>query len=552
MADCLGRTRVPARGRCYERFGIIGARHHRRPCSDLAAHAALAADPTWQGRVIPTFRPDRYLEPAQPGWRDAVGRLGRGGRASRSATTPAIVRALEERRGYFIAHGADLGRPQPRRRGHRPTRARRGGAHLRRRTGRRGHGRRRPLAFRRHMLLEMARMSCDDGLVMTLHPGVRRNHHRRRSSGSGPDTGHDIPIRVEFTDALRPLLERFGTHPGFHLVAVHARRDGLVARARAAGRLLPVACTSGVPWWFLDAPDAIRRFRAAVTETAGFSRTSGFVDDTRAFCSIPARHDMSRRVDAGFLARLVAEHRLDEDEALETAVDLGHQPARRRCSSCERPRLSRAGGQARAAPRCGWCTSGSGNFFRAHQAWYTDHAADAADWGYRRFRRPGQRARGADLTAQDGLYTLRHAGRRRRPVSRWSSSLSRAHAADRPRLAWLGYFGSPEVGAVTITVTEAGYLRGADGGLDLDRPEVEDRHRSCCARDPRGAGAHRARPAGRRARRPAPGRRGPLASGALRQPRRQRCDRCSGCVARPSRPARPRPRRRGSTSRSLS
>ena len=79
---------------------------------------------------------------------------------------------------------------------------------------------------------------------------------------------------------------------------------------------------AGAPWWFLDAPEAVRRFRGAVTETAGFYRTSGFIDDTRAFCSIPARHDMSRRLDSGYLAQLVAEHRLDEDEAFETAVDL--------------------------------------------------------------------------------------------------------------------------------------------------------------------------------------------------------------------------------------
>ena len=171
------------------------------------------------------------------------------------------------------------------------------------------------------MLAEMARMSCDDGLVMTLHPGVRRNHHRPTYERFGPDTGHDIPIRVEFTDALRPLLERFGTHPGFHLV-VFTVDETVWSRELAPLAGFYPSVYVGVPWWFLDAPDAIRRFFAAVTETAGFSRTSGFVDDTRAFCSIPARHDMSRRIDAGFLARLVAEHRLDEDEAAETAVDL--------------------------------------------------------------------------------------------------------------------------------------------------------------------------------------------------------------------------------------
>jgi glucuronate isomerase len=176
-------------------------------------------------------------------------------------------------------------------------------------------------AFRRHMLLEMARMSCEDGLVMTLHPAVRRNHHDPTFERYGADVGADIPTRVEFTDALRPLLRRYGTHPGFHLV-VFTLDETVWSRELAPLSGFYPSVYIGVPWWFLDAPDAILRFRVAVTEIAGFSRTSGFVDDTRAFCSIPARHDMSRRIDAGFLARLVAEHRLGEPEAADIAVHL--------------------------------------------------------------------------------------------------------------------------------------------------------------------------------------------------------------------------------------
>ena len=156
---------------------------------------------------------------------------------------------------------------------------------------------------------------------MTLHPAVRRGHHGPTAAAFGPDTGHDIPLRVEFTDALRPLLERFGTYPGFHLI-VFTLDETVWSRELAPLAGFYPSVYVGAPWWFLDAPEAIRRFRAAVTETAGFSRTAGFVDDTRAFCSIPARHDMARRVDAGRLAQLVAEHRLGEDEAAETAVDL--------------------------------------------------------------------------------------------------------------------------------------------------------------------------------------------------------------------------------------
>jgi glucuronate isomerase len=177
------------------------------------------------------------------------------------------------------------------------------------------------VALRRHLLLEMARMSCDDGLVMTLHPGVRRNHHRPTLEAFGPDSGHDIPVPVTYTDPLRPLLERFGTHPNLHLV-LSTLDETVFSRELAPLAGFYPSVFVGAPWWFLDAPAAVGRFRAAVTETAGFSRTSGFIDDTRAFCSIPARHDMARRLDAGYLAGLVAGHLLDEDEALETAVDL--------------------------------------------------------------------------------------------------------------------------------------------------------------------------------------------------------------------------------------
>ena len=169
-------------------------------------------------------------------------------------------------------------------------------------------------------------MSCDDGLVMTLHPGVRRGHHgptRQRSARTPATTSR---CAVEFTDALRPLLERYGTHPGFHLV-LFTLDETVFSRELAPLAGFYPAVYLGVPWWFLDAPHAIRRFRAAVTETAGFSRTSGFIDDTRAFCSIPARHDMSRRVDAGWLAGLVAEHQLDEDEAAGHRRRAGRRPA---------------------------------------------------------------------------------------------------------------------------------------------------------------------------------------------------------------------------------
>lgn len=300
----------------YERFRIAVLATTDDPSDDLSAHAALVADPTWSGRVVPTFRPDRYLEPAQPGWRDAVALLGEAADVD-TGNFAGFVRALEERRRTFVAHGAvsaDHSHADVRTDPLEPGEAARVYAAALAGDATREEA----TAFRRHMLLEMARMSCDDGLVMTLHPGVRRGHHGPTATAFGPDTGSDIPIAVEFTDALRPLLERYGTHPGFHLVAFTLDETVFSRELAPLAGFYPGVYV-GVPWWFLDAPHSMRRFRAAVTETAGFFRTSGFIDDTRAFCSIPARHDMARRVDAGWLAELVAEHQLDEDEAMDTA-----------------------------------------------------------------------------------------------------------------------------------------------------------------------------------------------------------------------------------------
>jgi len=303
----------------FDRFRISVLATTDDPCDDLSAHAALVADPTWSGRVIPTFRPDRYLEASQPGWADAMARLGEVSGVD-TGSYPGWVVAMEERRRYFVEHGAksadhahkDVGtEPLEPAEADRIHRAALGGTATAVEA----------VALRRHMLLEMARMSTEDGLTMTLHPGVRRGHHGPSLERFGPDTGHDIPLRGDFTDPLRPLLERFGTHPNLNLV-LFTLDETVFSRELAPLAGFYPSVYVGAPWWFLDAPEAIRRWRSAITETAGFSRTSGFIDDTRAFCSIPARHDMSRRLDSGYLAQLVAEHRIDEDEALETAVDL--------------------------------------------------------------------------------------------------------------------------------------------------------------------------------------------------------------------------------------
>jgi glucuronate isomerase len=315
IANCLVEPQFRPRA-LFERFGIEVLATTNDPADDLAAHAALRADPDWSGRVVPTFRPDRCLDPADPGWPDAVAALEQTSGID-AGSYAGYLAALEDRRRHFLAHGAvsadhgcvDVGtEPVTLSEADRIFRsARNGQATAAEAT-----------AFRRHMLGEMARMSCDDGLVMTLHPGVLRGHHPPTSQQLGPDTGNDIPVRTEFTRPLRPLLERYGTHPNLHLVLFTTDETAFSREIAPLAGFYP-SVYAGAPWWFLDAPDAIRRYRAAVTETIGFTRTSGFIDDTRAFCSIPARHDMSRRIDAGYLAGLVAEHRLDEDEAFDTA-----------------------------------------------------------------------------------------------------------------------------------------------------------------------------------------------------------------------------------------
>jgi glucuronate isomerase len=164
-------------------------------------------------------------------------------------------------------------------------------------------------------------MAADDGLVMTLHPAVFRNHHGSTFEQHGADVGADIPVAVEFTSAVQPMLDAFGTSPNFQVI-FFTIDETVYSRELAPLAGFYPSVYVGAPWWFIDAPEAMSRFRRAVTETAGFTRTSGFIDDTRAFLSIPARHDMSRRVDSGFLAQLVVDHRLTMDEALDTAHDL--------------------------------------------------------------------------------------------------------------------------------------------------------------------------------------------------------------------------------------
>jgi glucuronate isomerase len=303
----------------YERFGIGFLATTDDPADDLRHHQALAADPSWTGTVAPTFRPDKYLEAGKPDWKAHVDLLGEVARVDTS-TYEGWVAAMENRRAYFKANGAvstDHSHRDARMEPLAISEARR--LYAQARAGRLGPAEADTL--RRHFMFEQARMAADDGLVMTLHPAVHRNHHTPTFEAFGADVGGDIPVAVEFADALQPVLAAFGAAKDFHLIAF-TMDETVYARELAPLAGFYPGFYVGAPWWFIDAPNAMTRFRAAVTEAAGFTKTSGFIDDTRAFLSIPARHDTASRMDSGYLAGLVVDHRLTLDEARELAVDL--------------------------------------------------------------------------------------------------------------------------------------------------------------------------------------------------------------------------------------
>jgi len=308
----------------FERFGIEVMATTDDPLDDLAPHRQLAADPALSGRVLPTFRPDAYLDPASPGWAERVSRLADWNSSEESSYT-GYLEALRARRQYFIDHGAvstDHGVQQPLTLDLDQNTA--AALFERARAGLLTEDERQ--MFLGNMLFRMAEMSVDDGLVMTIHAGVLRNHDQPTFDVHGPDMGNDIPVTTHFVQPLRPLLQAFGNMPDFHLVLFSVDETVYSREIAPLAGYYP-SVFIGAPWWFLDAPDAVQRFRAATTETAGFSRGSGFIDDTRAFLSIPARHDMARRLDAAYLARLVGEGRLSTSSAERRIVDMvGNQP----------------------------------------------------------------------------------------------------------------------------------------------------------------------------------------------------------------------------------
>jgi glucuronate isomerase len=312
----------------FTRFNIEVLATTESPIDDLSAHAKLEAD-GWGGpggRVITTFRPDNLVDLEWAGWRERVATLGELTGID-VGTYSGFLSALRARRQAFIEAGATSSDH-----GH-PTAAtllldEAEASVLYRKALGGGTDEQDAEIFRAHMLVEFARMSLDDGLVMQLHPGSVRNHNKALHARHGRDVGGDIPSATEYVRSLQPLLDLYGDDPRLRLV-LYTLDETVFTRELAPLAGGYAAVYLGAPWWFLDSPEGLRRFRETVTETAGFYNTSGFVDDTRAFCSIPARHDVARRVDAGFLARLVAEGRLPLDEAAETIADLAyHLPKR--------------------------------------------------------------------------------------------------------------------------------------------------------------------------------------------------------------------------------
>lgn len=305
----------------FDRFNIEFLATTESPLDSLEHHRAIRHS-DWPGRVVTTFRPDDVVDMDRDGWAADVARLGEITGCDTS-TYRGYIQALETRRLFFARHGAtatDHGHPTAAtldldfteatglfdtalRGGVDPALAER---------------------FRAHMLTEFARMSCEDGLVMQIHPGSLRNHNNQVFARFGSDMGADIPTPTDYVRDLRPLLNRFGNDPRLTLI-VFTLDESAYSRELAPLAGHYPAMLLGPPWWFHDSPEGLRRFRELTAETAGFYNTVGFNDDTRAFPSIAVRHDVARRIDCAYLARLVAEHRLGLDDAGETAVDLAYR-----------------------------------------------------------------------------------------------------------------------------------------------------------------------------------------------------------------------------------
>jgi glucuronate isomerase len=324
IAEALARPEYRPRA-LFERFNIEVIATTESPLDDLKWHRMIR-ESGWSGRVVTAYRPDPVVDPDFEGFRENVAQFG-ALTGEDTGTWSGYLAAHRVRRAYFKSFGAtssDHGHPTARTADLPQLDA----EALFQRVTRANPSPEDAELFRAQMLTEMARMSLEDGLVLQIHPGSFRNHNAALFDTFGRDMGADIPTGTDYVRALKPLLDRFGNEPGLTVILF------TLDETSYSRELAPLAghypCLRlGPAWWFYDAPEGMRRFRELTTETAGFYNTVGFNDDTRAFPSIPARHDVARRVDCAYLANLVVTHRLDEDEAHGVAHDLAYRLAKK-------------------------------------------------------------------------------------------------------------------------------------------------------------------------------------------------------------------------------
>jgi len=309
----------------FEKFKIEVMCTTDGPADSLEYHQVIK-DSGWKGTVRPTFRPDGVVNLLTAGWRANLDKLSEVvGREI--STAKALITALEERRAFFKSMGAtstDSGVESP------YTEAL--PAHEAEAIFARAlAGKATPEDARRFtgfMMIEMARMSVEDGLVMQFHSGCYRNHNPFIYAKFGADKGHDIPVETEWVRNLKPLTDCFGNDPRLTMILFTMDETGYAREMAPLAGHYP-ALRLGPPWWFQDSLNGMRRYFDQVMETAGLYNTVGFIDDTRAFVSIPARHDVWRRASADWLAGLVVRGLIEMEDAAEMAPDMANGLARR-------------------------------------------------------------------------------------------------------------------------------------------------------------------------------------------------------------------------------
>jgi glucuronate isomerase len=324
IAELLVRDEFRPRA-LFERFNIEVIATTEGALDDLHWHRMIR-ESGWAGRVVTAYRPDSIVDPDFEGFSANLDQLGEITDCD-TGTWLGYLDAHRSRRAYFKSFGAtssDHGHATAETANLSDAAA----EELFNRIRRGSTDEREHRLFRAQMLTEMAKMSLDDGLVLQIHPGSWRNHSPSIYEKFGRDKGFDIPTRTDYVGALKPLLDCVGTEPDLTVIVFTLDETSYARELAPLAGVYP-ALKLGPAWWFHDSPEGMRRFREMATETAGFYNTVGFNDDTRAFPSIPARHDIARRVDCAFLARLVAEHRLAESEAHELAQELAYGLAKR-------------------------------------------------------------------------------------------------------------------------------------------------------------------------------------------------------------------------------